>query len=159
MIFFSFKQKTAYEMRSSDWSAYGCSADLDCQYFSGFNLLPATAFIWGKIDKAIWQAREVKGYPQALVWARPQVCRDGWVYNHDDWPTYAASQVPTSYPLFPNLIQLGWSVMRTPTFNTLTSLHASGKEIRSPRANFPLWEFELTYDGLKSDGAQSLQTL
>lgn len=131
----------------------------DCQYFSGFNLLPATAFIWDKIDKAIWQAREIKGYPQALVWARPQVCRDGWVYNHDDWATYAASQTPTSYPLFPNLIQLGWSVMRTPTFNTLTSLHASGKEIRSPRANFPLWEFELTYDGLKSDGAQSLQTL
>src|SRR3546814_973145 len=92
--YFVFKQKTAYEMRISDWSADVCSSDR-------------------KIDKAIWQAREVKGYPQALVWARPQVCRDGWVYNHDDWPTYAASQVPTSYPLFPNLIQLGRSDERS----------------------------------------------
>src|SRR3546814_1255591 len=28
MIFFFFKQKTAYEMRISDWSSDGCSSDL-----------------------------------------------------------------------------------------------------------------------------------
>lgn len=131
----------------------------DCQYFSGFNLLPATTFIWEKIDKAIWQARVLKGYPEALVWARPQVCRDGWVYNQDDWPTYAANQPLPTYPVFPVLNQLGWSVMRSPVFNTLVSLHASGKEIRSPRAVYPRWEFTLTYEGLKSDGAQSFQAL
>src|SRR3546814_7274694 len=27
-LFFFFKQKTAYEMRSSDWSSYVCSSDL-----------------------------------------------------------------------------------------------------------------------------------
>lgn len=133
----------------------------DCQYFSGFNLLPATAFIWDKIDKAIWQAREVKGYPQALVWARPQVCRDGWVYNHDNWADYAADAPMPSYPVFPatQLTTLGWSVTRSPVFNTLTSLHISGKEIRSPRAVWPRWEFTMGYEGLKSDGAQSLQIL
>jgi uncharacterized protein (TIGR02217 family) len=131
----------------------------DCQYFSGFNLLPATTFIWDKIDKAIWQARALKGYPEALVWARPQVCRDGWVYNQDDWPTYAASQALPTYPVFPVLSQLGWSVLRSPVFNTLVSLHASGKEIRSPRAVYPRWEFTLRYEGLKSDGAQSFQAL
>lgn len=133
----------------------------DCQYFSGFNLLPATAFIWDKIDKAIWQARVVKGYPQALVWARPQVCRDGWVYNHDNWADYAADAPLPSYPVFPatQLTTLGWSVTRSPVFNTLTSLHISGKEIRSPRAVWPRWEFTMGYEGLKSDGAQSQQVL
>ena len=136
-------------------------AAADCQYFSGFNLLPATAFIWDKVDKAIWQARELKGYPQALVWARPQVCRDGWVYNEDDWPTYAADAPLPSYPVFPStqLTTLGWSVTRSPVFNTLTSLHASGKEIRSPRAVWPRWEFTMSYEGLKSDGAETLQVL
>src|SRR3546814_15514702 len=28
-VFFFFKQKTAYEMRMSDWSSDGCSSDLD----------------------------------------------------------------------------------------------------------------------------------
>src|SRR3546814_8355470 len=28
MVFFFFKQKTAYEMRISDWSSDGCSSDL-----------------------------------------------------------------------------------------------------------------------------------
>jgi len=131
----------------------------DCQYFSGFNLLPATTFIWDKIDQAIWVAKEEKDYPKALVWARPQVCRDGWVYNEDDWPTYAEVTPAPVYPEFPNLIQLGWEVTRSPEFNTLVSAHTSGKEIRSPRAVYPLWEFELRYEGLKSDESQTYQTM
>src|SRR3546814_20582246 len=35
MIFFFFKQKTAYEMRISDWSSDVCSSDLE-----GFELIP-----------------------------------------------------------------------------------------------------------------------
>src|SRR3546814_11204844 len=31
MVFFFFKQKTAYEMRISDWSSDVCSSDLDCE--------------------------------------------------------------------------------------------------------------------------------
>src|SRR3546814_2942731 len=30
MFFFFFKQKTAYEMRTSDWSSDVCSSDLNC---------------------------------------------------------------------------------------------------------------------------------
>src|SRR3546814_6240838 len=30
LVFFFFKQKTAYEMRISDWSSDVCSSDLDC---------------------------------------------------------------------------------------------------------------------------------
>src|SRR3546814_4915597 len=33
MFFFFFKQKTAYEMRISDWSSDVCSSDLDRQIF------------------------------------------------------------------------------------------------------------------------------
>src|SRR3546814_8635248 len=31
-VFFFFKQKTAYEMRISDWSSDVCSSDLHCRY-------------------------------------------------------------------------------------------------------------------------------
>src|SRR3546814_7724404 len=32
---FFFKQKTAYEMRISDWSSDVCSSDLDMRYYGG----------------------------------------------------------------------------------------------------------------------------
>src|SRR3546814_5820395 len=35
MVFFFFKQKTAYEMRISDWSSDVCSSDLDQQRIEG----------------------------------------------------------------------------------------------------------------------------
>src|SRR3546814_4950306 len=35
-IFFFFKQKTAYEMRISDWSSDVCSSDLQCNRTLGF---------------------------------------------------------------------------------------------------------------------------
>src|SRR3546814_3731039 len=35
MFFFFFKQKTAYEMRISDWSSDVCSSDLGGQQFKG----------------------------------------------------------------------------------------------------------------------------
>src|SRR3546814_10088914 len=34
LIFFFFKQKTAYEMRISDWSSDVCSSDLHSSYFA-----------------------------------------------------------------------------------------------------------------------------
>src|SRR3546814_2036591 len=35
VVFFFFKQKTAYEMRMSDWSSDVCSSDLQCSQLSG----------------------------------------------------------------------------------------------------------------------------
>src|SRR3546814_6157889 len=41
-FFFFFKQKTAYEMRISDWSSDVCSSDLaGRQFITAFELLPA----------------------------------------------------------------------------------------------------------------------
>src|SRR3546814_1558291 len=34
VVFFFFKQKTAYELRISDWSSDVCSSDLPLQYFA-----------------------------------------------------------------------------------------------------------------------------
>src|SRR3546814_4875142 len=38
--FFFFKQKTAYEMRISDWSSDVCSSDLDCFELQGAGQCP-----------------------------------------------------------------------------------------------------------------------
>src|SRR3546814_3854230 len=38
VFFFFFKQKTAYEMRISDWSSDVCSSDLACPSFAGLTL-------------------------------------------------------------------------------------------------------------------------
>src|SRR3546814_1286843 len=43
--FFFFKQKTAYEMRISDWSSDVCSSDLDARCRSGHHAIqPQSAF-------------------------------------------------------------------------------------------------------------------
>ncbi len=72
----------------------------------------------------------------------------------------------TAPPAFPNLAGQGWSVHKKPVFATLVADHASGREVRDALWQYPLWEFELCFDGLASDstsypglGAQSLQTL
>src|SRR3546814_3221485 len=43
LLFFFFKQKTAYEMRISDWSSDVCSSDLgqECRVAVGAGLVPA----------------------------------------------------------------------------------------------------------------------
>src|SRR3546814_691313 len=43
VVFFFFKQKTAYEMRISDWSSDVCSSDLRCECFRGFPVQAAAA--------------------------------------------------------------------------------------------------------------------
>src|SRR3546814_7214336 len=55
-LFFFFKQKTAYEMRISDWSSDVCSSDLDCsnleEILAGCNKL--TKFILPEHAENIW---------------------------------------------------------------------------------------------------------
>lgn len=71
----------------------------------------------------------------------------------------------TTPPSFPSLRGQGWSVKKTPTFSTRVASHVSGREVRSPLYLNPIWNFELTFDGLDSGavdrglGANSLQTL
>lgn len=67
---------------------------------------------------------------------------------------------------FPILAGQGWSLHKKPKFSTTVAPHVSGREVRAPQWQYPLWEFEATFDALASDSvsypglaAQSLQTL
>jgi hypothetical protein len=72
----------------------------------------------------------------------------------------------TTPPSFPTLSGLGWSVHKKPTFSTIVASHVSGREVRDPLYQNPIWQFELTFDGLDSTssdypglGSNSLQAL
>ncbi len=68
-------------------------------------------------------------------------------------------------PSFPTLAGQGWSVHKKPLFSTRVASHVSGREARTPFFSYPLYEFELTFDGLDSGahypglGSNSLQSL
>ena len=70
-------------------------------------------------------------------------------------------------PSFPSLPGLGWSVHKKPAFSTIVASHVSGREVRDPLYVNPIWNFEVTVDGLDSSpngsypglGAQTQQTL
>lgn len=131
------------------------------EYFSGFNLLSATPFVWTNIDKALWQAFQRKGYTKCLVWARPQICRDGWVFDHADWTDYAAAIAPTALPSFPAapLARQGWDVERRSEFSTQISRQVDGSEVRSPNAVYPRRHWTLTFPSLLQIGGQTYQGL
>jgi uncharacterized protein (TIGR02217 family) len=72
----------------------------------------------------------------------------------------------TSPPSFPTLSGLGWSVHKKPVFSTIVASHVSGREVRDALYQNPIWQFELTFDGMDSTGstypglgANSLQVL
>lgn len=68
-------------------------------------------------------------------------------------------------PAFPALPGQGWSVHKRPTFATRLAPHVSGREVRASLYAAPLWEFEVTFDGLAAGsafpglGVNSLQAL
>jgi uncharacterized protein (TIGR02217 family) len=69
-------------------------------------------------------------------------------------------------PSFPTLSGLGWSVHKKPIFSTIVVGHVSGREVRDALYQNPIWQFELTFDGLDSTagaypglGPNSLQAL
>ncbi len=73
----------------------------------------------------------------------------------------------TDAPLFPSLIGQGWSVHKKPKFDVKVAPHISGREARAGKYAMPMWDFELTFDGLDMSstgdygalGAESMQTL
>src|SRR5271156_1534587 len=77
------------------------------------------------------------------------------------------SAAMTTPPVFPSLPGQGWSVHKKPKWSTIIAPHVSGREVRYANYEYPLWEFEATFDGLDSTasgvygglGAQSLQSL
>lgn len=54
---------------------------------------------------------------------------------------------PYQTPVLPNLN--GFSVKKTPTFDSLVAQTVSGREVSSPRQAYPLWEFDLVYEVLR----------
>lgn len=72
----------------------------------------------------------------------------------------------TTPPSFPTLPGQGWSVHKKPVFSTIVAPHASGREVREALYQNPIWQFELTFEGLNSTnssyaglGPNSLQAL
>src|SRR3546814_8613316 len=66
IIFFFFKQKTAYEMRISDWSSDVCSSDLRNRLLS-LNQMPETTYVdQEKVGEEVAYARRMfadNGWP------------------------------------------------------------------------------------------------
>jgi hypothetical protein len=69
--------------------------------------------------------------------------------------------------VFPQLSGQSWSVRKRPTFSTIVASHVSGREVRDALYANPIWQFELTFNGLDGTldgqygglGASSLQSL
>lgn len=51
-------------------------------------------------------------------------------------------------PTLPTLAGLTWSRHRKPGFKTRIAKHVSGREVRSPLMQYPIYEFEATYSGM-----------
>src|SRR3546814_13606910 len=80
MCIFFFKQRTAYEMRISDWSSDVCSSDreVDPVYFPNIEVI-------GDIANAVWQMKE------------DIVPNGGWKFDH--LPAYRHAEVAHTAPL------------------------------------------------------------
>src|SRR3546814_21124992 len=103
-MFFFFKQKTAYEMRISDWSSDVCSSDL-AFYESGGRLYSMGRGITAGDSKAL----------AAIAWLRAY--RPGWEPRNILDMGCAAGGASTVYPAhFPNAevhaVDLGTSMLR-----------------------------------------------
>lgn len=65
-----------------------------------------------------------------------------------------------SNSVFPSLPGLGWSVLKTPKFKTISQESVSGKEVRQALMSYPLWDFTLTFSVLRgANGYTEMQTL
>lgn len=61
--------------------------------------------------------------------------------------------------VFPTLTGLSWERTRTPIWRTLYQEMVSGKDATVGLMSYPLWEWMLKYERLKSDSTADLQTL
>jgi len=93
-------------------------------YFAGFVLAAADRFVWGQMVQAIADAR-ARGTPEILVWALPQVARDGFTYFQEEEEDVNAFDDVR----FPLAIGQGASV--SPGFSTNIVTTISGHEKRN----------------------------
>jgi uncharacterized protein (TIGR02217 family) len=97
----------------------------DQDYFAGFVLKPEQADQWRLIDAGIDEAR-ARSPHEIVVWAVPQVARDGYVRlpEPQELPMQSFDDVP--YPL-----SLGRDASVSPEFSTTVAVTASGFERRN----------------------------
>jgi uncharacterized protein (TIGR02217 family) len=92
-------------------------------YLSGFVLRPEDAGQWARIDAAAARARE-RGVGAAVIWALPQVMRDGFV--HFDTKGEAMAFDDVRFPL-----ELGQGMEVAPAFSTAIVTASGGAEQRN----------------------------
>src|SRR3546814_17783753 len=90
--FFFFKQKTAYEMRISDWSSDVCSSDLrlsDAPYFAGDEFTTADIIMaFPLTTMRLFVPRDISAYPNLRSEERRvgkecvSTCRSRWSPYH-----------------------------------------------------------------------------
>src|SRR3546814_5237065 len=88
--FFFFKQKTAYEMRISDWSSDVCSSDLGVDVLKVFAVGDTYSCVdphkMDVIDRFTWQMQNTAGVRSVL--SLPQIAkqvRAGWFEGAPKW--------------------------------------------------------------------------
>ncbi|HEY2250526.1 MAG TPA: glycoside hydrolase TIM-barrel-like domain-containing protein, partial [Planctomycetaceae bacterium] len=111
-----------------------------------------------------WDARPFPTFPELTqIWGDAE----NWAYGN--WqaqgrlplPPVAPSPDPTpaTYPTFPTLATLGWSVRVTPKFLTGIASHVSGRESRMPARAYAYRDIELTYELLRAGAANEFETI
>ena len=106
-----------------------------------FPIFPARSDIWGDTEEwayGNWQSTTRVALPPVAGGADPG---------------------PGSYPTFPTLATLGWSVHIRPRFATGMAAHVSGREIRNAARAAPLYDIELTFELLRADANAELQSI
>lgn len=115
-----------------------CAWNWDARPFPTF---PELSSVWG--DAGDWRAGNWLGAGRtALAPASPQ-----------------PDPTPRTYPTFPALATLGWSVNVRPRFLTGVASHVSGRESRYPARAYAHRDIELNFDVLRADAHAELQTV
>jgi uncharacterized protein (TIGR02217 family) len=112
--------------------AFCCVWNWDARPFPTF---PIESSVWG--DTGQWQAGNWRGGRGPAL------------------PPVAPSPDPSpgTYPTFPTLATLGWSVHVKPKFATDVADHVSGRSVRRASRAYAYYDVELTYDLLRSAAA------
>src|SRR3546814_9138827 len=78
MFIFFFKQKTAYEMRISDWSSDVCSSDLDLTIVHA----KIDCQVWVSFGKVVQNGRDFRSEERRVGKECVSTCRSRWSPYH-----------------------------------------------------------------------------
>ncbi len=96
-------------------------------YMAGFVLNSADKAQWQAIDAAAEAAR-ARGFPATIIWAYPQICRDGFVHFGPNMQESEDGMTPIDDVLFP--LAIGREALVSTEFATQIAASPSGHETR-----------------------------